>query len=130
MVTDIHYLSPLYFDDGEAFGKMQATSAGKDLAHMPAIMEALVWQVSKGQPDLLIVSGDLTFNGEYQSMVELADYFKQIEAIGTQVAVMPDNHNIHSVWYCKFEGDQMTDVDQVTPADIQDSFTYYGDDLA
>ncbi len=130
MVTDIHYLSPLYFDDGEAFGKMQATSAGKDLANMPAIMEALVWQVAKEQPDLLIVSGDLTFNGEYQSMVELTYYFKQIEAIGTQVAVMPGNHDIHSGWARKFEGDQMTVVDQVTPADFQDLFADYGYDLA
>ena len=75
MVTDIHYLSPDLFDDGEAFARMKATSAGKDLEHVPDMMEALVWEAAKEQPDLLIVSGDLTFNGEYQSLVELAAFF-------------------------------------------------------
>lgn len=42
MVTDIHYLSPDLFDDGEAFARMKATSAGKDLEHVPDMMEALV----------------------------------------------------------------------------------------
>ena len=34
----------------------------QDLEHVPDMMEALVWEAAKEQPDLLIVSGDLTFN--------------------------------------------------------------------
>lgn len=130
MVTDIHYLSPELFDDGEAFARMQATSAGKDLEHVPAIMEALVWEAAKEQPDLLIVSGDLTFNGEYQSMVELAVFFKRIEKNGTQVSVIPGNHDIHSGWARKFEGGEMAVAAQATPEDFQEIFADYGYDLA
>lgn len=130
MVTDIHYLSPELFDDGEAFARMQATSAGKDLEHVPAIMEALVWEAAKEQPDLLIVSGDLTFNGEYQSMVELAAFFKRIEKNGTQVSVIPGNHDIHSGWARKFEGGEMAVAAQATPEDFQEIFADYGYDLA
>ena len=130
MVTDIHYLSPDLFDDGEAFARMQATSAGKDLEHVPEMMEALVWEAAKEQPDLLIVSGDLTFNGEYQSMVELAAFFERIEKNGTQVSVIPGNHDIHSGWARKFEGEEMAVVAQATPEDFQEIFADYGYDLA
>ncbi|MDK2780273.1 MAG: hypothetical protein PWP61_570 [Trichococcus sp.] len=130
MVTDIHYLSPDLFDDGEAFARMQATSAGKDLKHVPEMMEALVWEAAKEQPDLLIVSGDLTFNGEYQSMVELAAFFERIEKNGTQVSVIPGNHDIHSGWARKFEGEEMAVVAQATPEDFQEIFADYGYDLA
>ena len=130
MVTDIHYLAPDLFDDGEAFARMKATSAGKDLEHIPAIMEALVWEAAKEQPDLLIVSGDLTFNGEYQSMVELADFFKKIEENGTQVSVIPGNHDIHSGWARKFQGEEMEVIEQVTPEDFEKIFAEFGYDLA
>ena len=59
-----------------------APLVGKDLEHVPDMMEALVWEAAKEQPDLLIVSGDLTFNGEYQSLVELAAFFERIEKMG------------------------------------------------
>ena len=129
-VTDIHYLSPDLFDDGEAFARMKATSAGKDLEHVPDMMEALVWEAAKEQPDLLIVSGDLTFNGEYQSLVELAAFFERIEKNGTQVSVIPGNHDIHSGWARKFEGEEMAVVEQATPEDFQQIFADYGYDLA
>ena len=130
LVTDIHYLSPTLFDDGEAFAKMEATSAGKDLRHTQHHLEALVWRAAKEKPDLLIVSGDLTFNGEYQSMVELADYFSEIEANGTQVSVIPGNHDINSSWAREFAGEEMTKVSHVSPTDFKKLFAEYGYDLA
>lgn len=107
-----------------------APLVGKDLEHVPDMMEALVWEAAKEQPDLLIVSGDLTFNGEYQSLVELAAFFERIEKNGTQVSVIPGNHDIHSGWARKFEGEEMAVVEQATPEDFQQIFADYGYDLA
>lgn len=130
IVTDLHYLSPSLFDDGEAFAKMEATSAGKDLRHAHHHLEALVWQVANEEPDLLIVSGDLTFNGEYQSMLEIAESFKKLEANGTQVSVIPGNHDINSSWARKFEGEEMTKIAHVSPDQFKELFADYGYDLA
>ncbi|MBK6374852.1 MAG: hypothetical protein IPF67_17525 [Saprospiraceae bacterium] len=68
-VTDIHYLSPDLFDDGEAFARLQATSAGKDLEHVPENDGgACVGSGERTAGSADRRSGDLTFNGEYQSM--------------------------------------------------------------
>lgn len=130
VVTDLHYLAPELFDEGPAFQRILATAAGKDLPHIPALMQALVWEVQQEQPDLLLVSGDLTFNGEYQSAEELTGYFGQMEASGTQVAVIPGNHDIHSGWARKYTGDHTEIVPQVSPDDFRTLFADYGYDLA
>ncbi len=130
MVTDIHYIAPELHDDGAAFAQMKATSAGKDLAHIDSVMQALVWEAAIEKPELLIVSGDLTFNGEYDSMVGLAEYFKQIENNGTQVSVIPGNHDIHSGWARRFVGAEMEKTKQVSPADFRELFAEFGYDLA
>lgn len=130
VVTDLHYLAPDLFDDGKAFQRILATAAGKDLPHVPALLQALVWEVQQEQPDLLLVSGDLTFNGEYQSAEELAGYFGQMEASGTQVAVIPGNHDIHSGWARRYAGDYTEVVPQISPDDFRTLFADYGYDLA
>lgn len=130
MVTDIHYIAPELHDNGAAFARMKATAAGKDLANIDSVMQALVWEAAIEKPDLLIVSGDLSFNGEYESMVGLAQYFKQIEENGTQVSVIPGNHDIHSSWARRFVGTEMEKTKQVSPADFRELFAEFGYDLA
>lgn len=114
IITDLHYLSQDLFDDGEAFSYIEKTAAGKELRYGAERMEALVEQVGREKPALLLVSGDLSLNGEEQSMVELAQYFSQIEAQGTEVLVIPGNHDIASGWARAFRGDQQEVVNQVT----------------
>ena len=126
IITDLHYLSQDLFDDGEAFSYIEKTAAGKDLRYGKERMEALVEQVEREQPSLLLVSGDLTLNGEKQSMVELAQYFTQIEEKGTEVLVIPGNHDIASGWARVFKGDQQIVTDQVTAQQFSDIFDNHG----
>ncbi|HFU4463785.1 TPA: metallophosphoesterase [Streptococcus suis] len=126
IITDLHYLSQDLFDDGEAFSYIEKTAAGKDLRYGKERMEALVEQVEREQPSLLLVSGDLTLNGEKQSMVELAQYFTQIEEKGTAVLVIPGNHDIASGWARVFKGDQQIVTDQVTAQQFSDIFDNHG----
>ncbi|WP_373754663.1 metallophosphoesterase family protein, partial [Jeotgalibaca porci] len=130
MVTDIHYIAPELHDNGAAFAEMKQTAVGKDIARIDSIMQALVWEAAKEKPELLIVSGDLTFNGEYESMVGLAKYFKQIEDNGTQVSVIPGNHDIHSSWARRFVGSEMEKTKQISPTAFRETFADFGYDLA
>src|SRR5574344_957357 len=120
IITDLHYLSQDLFDDGEAFSYVEKTAAGKDLRYGKEQMEALVEQVEREHPSLLLVSGDLSLNGEKQSMVELAQYFSQIEEKGTEVLVIPGNHDIASGWARAFKGNQQEVTDQVTAQQFED----------
>ncbi|MER0122136.1 metallophosphoesterase [Streptococcus sp. ZJ93] len=126
LVTDIHYLSPSLHDNGKAFSYIQNTAAGKDIRYSKERMDALVVQVEKEKPKLLIVSGDLSLNGEKKSMEDLAGHFKAIEATGTEVLVIPGNHDIASGWARGFKGEEQVQTDQVSKQDFENIFSDYG----
>lgn len=126
IISDLHYLSPTLFDSGEAFSYIEKTAAGKELRYGKERMDALLEQVKRDKPKHLLVSGDLTLNGEKQSMLELAEYFGKMEKAGTQVQVIPGNHDIASGWARAFKGDQQEVVAQVSHKDFAEIFVDFG----
>lgn len=126
VVTDLHHLSRDLIEEGEAFSYIERTAAGKDLRYGRERMEALVEQVASEAPRLLLVSGDLSFNGERKSMEELATYFHQIEASGTQVLLVPGNHDIASGWARAFKGEEQIKTDQVSKEEFATLFADFG----
>ncbi|MDY4761403.1 metallophosphoesterase [Streptococcus thoraltensis] len=126
VVTDLHLLSPALQDNKEAFKTIQATAAGKDLRYGKDRMEALLVQAKKEKPDLLVVSGDLTFNGEYQSLKDLSDIFKRFEQNGIQVLVEPGNHDISDGWAREFRGKKQYKTKQLSKTDFETLMADFG----
>ena len=122
VLSDPHFIHPDLYDDGSAFQRMQETSAGKELLHQTNSWQSLLSQAKQEQPDYLIVTGDLTFNGEYDSAEALSHYFAELEALGIQVFVIPGNHDIHDGWARKFEADQQIVTKQISPHDFRKLF--------
>ena len=89
-------------------------------------MEALYYDLQEELPDLLIVSGDLTNNGEKQSHIELVEYFKKIEELGTRVYVIPGNHDILNPWAVEFKGDNQLKVNTIDSKDFSNLYAEFG----
>src|SRR3954453_9640760 len=70
--TDIHYLAKDLTDDGEAYKKYVASGDGKQLQYIDEIINAFTYEIENKKPDILIISGDLTNNGEKESHIELS----------------------------------------------------------
>ena len=106
IATDLHYLSPSLTNHKEAFKTFVESGDGKQLDYIEEILEAFIYQVKEVSPDALIISGDLTNNGEKESHLALAKKLKEIEEGGTKVYVIPGNHDISNPWARRFEGDR------------------------
>lgn len=78
IATDLHYLSKSINDGGEAFSKMMAKGDGKVMKYIEEIVDAFVLEVINRKPDALLLLGDLTFNGERVSHMELAIKLREI----------------------------------------------------
>lgn len=126
VITDIHYISPSLYDDGEKFKFIIQTSAGKDIIYQEETLEALVYKAQREKPNVLVVSGDLTLNGEKQSAIELAGYFAEIEKTGTNVYVIPGNHDISDGWAKKYRAEKAEATDQILPKDFSRIFQDFG----
>lgn len=123
IVSDPHLLATELYDTGSAFEKMQQTAAGKELRYQEDSWQSLIEQAKKEQPDALIVTGDLTFNGEKQSAETLVGFFEALEQEGVAVFVLPGNHDIHDGWARKFIGDEQFTTSQISPKDFETLFS-------
>ena len=85
-----------------------------------------MYKAQREKPNVLVVSGDLTLNGEKQSAIELAVYFAEIEKTGTNVYVIPGNHDISDGWAKKYRAEKAEATDQILPKDFSRIFQDFG----
>ncbi len=117
--SDLHYLSPSLHDSGPLFRQTMNTADGKYTHYSAELCECLFDTVKKEKPEYLLLSGDLTFNGEKQSHLELAEYFRKLENEGTKVLLIPGNHDVNYHFSCKYKGDSYKKVANVTPEEFE-----------
>ena len=96
LASDLHYLSPGLHDDGPAFWKMVEEDDGKPSQYSEEMTDALLAEAARKRPDALILSGDLTHNGERQNHLELAEKLRKLQEEGATVLVIPGNHDIQN----------------------------------
>ncbi len=125
-VTDIHYISNNINDKGEAFQRAFSRSDGRETYYIEELTDALVYEIQQKQPDILIVSGDLTHNGEKESHIEIAKKLSKIEESGTIVLVTPGNHDINNPYAREFRGNEIVATDSVTPEEFEEIYYNFG----
>lgn len=128
--SDIHYMSQSLTDYGQAFNELVDNGDGKVVRYMPQIWQAFAAEVTAAAPDALVLSGDLTLNGEKVNHEELAALLGQIEAAGVQVLVIPGNHDINNPYATSYFGEKQSFVEQVTPEEFRRIYGPYGYDEA
>jgi len=126
ITTDVHYLSKELTDNGDAFNKFVLTGAGKQINYIDEIFSAFTNEVKNKKPDILIISGDLTSNGEKKSHIDIAKKLDDIEKNGTLVYVIPGNHDIQNPWARGFKGDKQYVTDNISDKDFSEIYSKFG----
>lgn len=128
-VTDLHYLSPALTDYGEKFMALIESGDGKVVHYTPQIVSAFVQEMLALQPDAVILSGDLTFNGEPQSHMELAALLQPLADAGISVLALSGNHDSGSItWAYSDAGYQA--IDGFPDDQFDDVYAHLGYDAA
>ncbi|MFD2308085.1 metallophosphoesterase [Enterococcus termitis] len=126
VLSDPHYLDKSLTDSGSAFEKIKQTAAGKDLEYQEESWQAFIATAIKKKPDMIIITGDLTLNGEKISAERLADFLKQLTDKGINVFVIPGNHDVNDGWARKFVEDKQEKTEAITIADFKEIFADFG----
>ena len=121
--SDPHYYDPSLGTTGSAFADYVAHDR-KLIAESDAILRALVAAVNAENPDVVLISGDLTKDGELISHQSAAALLLQMKAQGRRVFVVPGNHDIQNPAASSYAGDTATPVASIVPKDFA---TIYGD---
>ncbi|WP_238649845.1 metallophosphoesterase [Paenibacillus piscarius] len=126
VATDTHYLAKSLEDGGQAFQSYVRSGDGKMLPYSDELTEALVYEAGQKKPDFLILSGDLTNNGEAASHKELTAKLHRMEAAGTRVYVVPGNHDINNPWARSFGGDKQLVAPHINAEDFLRLYEDFG----
>lgn len=127
VATDLHYLSKELTDYGSLFQTIIHQSDGKMTEYEEELLDAFVAQIKKEKPDVLIVTGDLTFDGAMLSHQGLREKLKKLREVGIQVYILPGNHDI-----CKkndayrFLGDRMYPEEGLTREEFPKFYADFG----
>lgn len=130
IASDIHYLARELTDHGTEFIQMVQHGDGKVTNYIWEITEAFTQEVIRENPDALIISGDLSLNGELKSHIELAGYLKQIEDSGIPVLIIPGNHDINNVGASRYFGGRRIPAEQTTVQQFYQIYREFGYDEA
>lgn len=126
ITNDVHFLAPSLHDMGQLYRSLASGSDGKNIEALPALLGALSMTVEAEKPDILLVNGDLTFNGERQSHESLARYFEELEKTGIQVFVLPGNHDISNPFARGFFNNELRAVPSVSPGEFAAIYRNFG----
>ena len=97
VMSDLHYLSPDMIADTEDF-EHAFNSDRKLLKESSSVLHEMLERVRADKPDILLVSGDLTKDGEQECHAALAKQLKQLQqdVPGLKIYVINGNHDIRN----------------------------------
>lgn len=117
VVSDVHYMDPSLLANGAASGKAFQDYLDQDpklLQYSAAVFQKVIADLKHERPDILLVPGDLTKDGEPVCHNAVAAYLAQLKEQGTKVLVVPGNHDINNAKAVQYNGDMATPLPRTT----------------
>lgn len=125
IISDIHYLSSELAKPGTALDKFEA-GTGRKLEELHAVLHQVISDLQAYQPDLLLISGDITNHGERESHLDFVTKLKPLVDKGTRIFVVPGNHDVNVPDSKKYEGDLSSPTTNVSAQEFAQIYAPYG----
>ncbi|MFT3934887.1 MAG: metallophosphoesterase [Chitinophagaceae bacterium] len=129
VVSDIHYMDPSLLGTGGAAGLAFQNYLNQDpklVEYSAAIFKQVLSELKKERPDILLVPGDITKDGEKIGHQAMAGFFNELERLGVKVYVVPGNHDINNAKAKKYIGDNDYPVTMTTPSEFANIYGNFG----
>ena len=118
IISDLHVMAPdLLVNEGAAFERY-LNQDRKMLRESLEILDTLVADILEQKPQLVLVTGDLTKDGEQMSHQLVAGRLQRLVDAGIQVLVVPGNHDINNPDARVYDGDNTVPADTITRRDF------------
>ncbi len=127
VVSDTHYYSKKNGIDGKAF--MQENSRSTNLIKdSEEVLKAFFKQIANDDTsDIVLISGDLTKNGEPESHKEFIELLNELKSKGKRVYVITATHDFQGNGIChRFEGDQKIEIPSARREELLEMYYDFG----
>ncbi len=131
VITDTHYYSKKLGTSGEAY-ETANNKSGVLLAESAEMLEAAFTQIANDtRTDIVLLSGDTTSNGDFDSHHEFIEMLRGLKEKGKRVYVLTATHDYQ--WdgvHHKYEGDERVTIPAAKREDLFDMYKEFGPDEA
>lgn len=126
VLSDIHVMAPeLIVSDGSAW---QNYLEGKRamIDYSTQLFDELIPQLIADKPDLLLITGDLTKDGEQVSHQLVVKQLDRLRVVGIKVLVIPGDHDLGTETAYIFDGDKTSPAKTVDSNEFAELYQQYG----
>lgn len=128
IISDLHVMAPeLLVNDGVAFEEYLIKDR-KMLRESAEILTSIVDSILEVEPHIVLVTGDLTKDGERVSHMLVVSQLQRLVDAGIQVLVVPGNHDINNPDARTYDGDIATPTDTITRSEFAEIYRHMGYD--
>ena len=128
IISDLHVMAPeLLVKDGPAFEEYLNRDR-KMLRESAEILDTLVGDIIEQKPHLVLVTGDLTKDGERMSHLLVAKQLQRLVDQGIEVLVIPGNHDINNPDAKVYDDDSTTPADTIARNEFAEIYRNMGYD--
>ncbi len=125
LITDTHYFKNslgAYGPGYETFMRYEQ----KCYAETESINKSVFnWLKAADEADILLIAGDLSFNGEKESHLEFIKLLNELKSVGKQIYVVSADHDINENPFAYNGGDRIS-VEAIERMDIFDLYNDFG----
>lgn len=131
VISDIHYYSKKTGVSGKAY-ELDNAKSQKLLADCPEVLQAAFRQIAKdGRSEIVLVSGDMTNNGEVESHRECIALLQELKAAGKRVYVITATHDYQDSGETDgYSGDEKIKVPALRRGELWELYRPFGPDEA
>lgn len=129
IVSDIHYLAPSLITNNGSAGTAFQTYLQADpklIEYGHPIFRTVMSELMVEKPDILLVPGDLTKDGERASHEAMAAFLTELSNTGIKVYVIPGNHDINNAKASRYDGDASYPVSTIQVSDFASIYASFG----
>jgi Calcineurin-like phosphoesterase len=131
VVSDIHFMDPSLLQNnaasGTAFNEIFASAPYYVmLEHSSSILSKVVSELLFENPDIVLVPGDLTKDGENISHQAVAGFLNQLRTNGIKVYVIPGNNDINNPTSFGYNGNSFYPVPNINPSQFTSIYWNFG----
>lgn len=126
VASDIHYFLKDYYQECEWFEESMLYGDGKMVTYADEILDAFMNKMLDVKPDFVVLTGDLTFNGEIGSHQDLAKRLSQLDQQGISVMVLPGNHDVDNIFTKGYGKEDYFEVDNIDAKKFREIYKNLG----
>ena len=126
VMSDIHVMAPQLLEEKGTAYENYLNQDPKLLEYSGEVLEYLVEKTLERNPDLVIIPGDLTKDGELLSHQLVVNILGKLRSAGIPVIVVPGNHDIDNPEGYYFNGDNTRPAERTSPEQFKTLYADFG----